>query len=125
VVLVIVGALASKSTNTGPTSSPALVTESTSTPAEPAAPQTFRGNGTANLGTINVPTASTLTWTCPGCSVFGVDAIATSGTASIGVASQNHSDGVTAVEPGTYKSVSVIADEEGSGRGWTITVKAR
>jgi hypothetical protein len=130
VVLVVIGAVASRSTTTGPTSSPALVTDSTaSTPteaaAEPAAPQTFKGNGSENLGVINVPTASTLNWTCQGCSVFGVDGISTSGTGAIAVASQNHSEGVTAVEPGTYKSVSVIADEEESRQGWSITITAR
>jgi hypothetical protein len=134
VVLVIVGVIASavnKSSGSGTTSSPALVAPSTSTPtpapattqeSPPPAPQTFKGNGVENVGTINVSTASTLHWSCPGCSIFSVTGSA-GGGAVIALDSQNHSSGVTAVEPGTYHSVDVQAYAEGGVAGeWTITI---
>jgi hypothetical protein len=84
--------------------------------------KTFTGNGSENLGTINVTTASTLHWSCPGCTVFGINAATSGYTATIGVDSSNHSEGVTAVEPGTYHSVDVISDEGESASGWTIHI---
>jgi hypothetical protein len=132
IVGVIATAVNKSSSNSGTTSSPALVTSSTSTPAAsapattqeapPPEPQTFKGSGTENLGTISVHVASTLHWSCSSCNVFSAAAISTSGTESISVDAPGRTSGVTAVEPGTYHSVEVIANETEAGSGWTITV---
>jgi hypothetical protein len=129
IVLIVIIAVAASagSKSTGPTSSPALVTTPAHTTAAkaapPARPQTFTGSGTENLGTINVPVASTLHWSCPGCSVFSITGQTSSYSQTIAVDSSSSTSGVTAVEPGTYHSVSVISDEGASGgSGWTITI---
>jgi hypothetical protein len=140
IVIGVIAAIAGSkgSTPTGPTNSPQLVTsteaktqETTSTPTEtkeappPERPQTFRGAGTENLGTITVTSPSTLEWTCRGCLVFGVNGATSDYAGTIGIASSNRSSGVTAVEPGTYKSVNVIADEGESNAGWSISIHGR
>lgn len=84
-------------------------------------PGPFSGNGSRSLGTITVPTASTLRWSCSSCEIFGVDGLSESGS-SIAVDSQHHGSGETAVEPGTYKEVKVIVDESESAGGWTIEI---
>jgi hypothetical protein len=44
-------------------------------------------------------------------------------TASIAIDSQNRTEGITAVEPGTYHSVDVQAyGEAGAAGEWTITI---
>jgi hypothetical protein len=132
VVFVVIGVIAgvSKNGGSGTTSSPALVTETESTEATattetaepPARPQTFKGSGIENLGTIAVSVPSTLEWSCSSCDVFSAAAISTSGTDSISVSAPGRTSGVTAVEPGTYKSVEVIANETEAGSGWTIKI---
>jgi hypothetical protein len=102
------------------------ITQSTSTPSTPPAstpaPQTFTGNGVQNLGTISVPVASTLHWSCPECRIFSVTG-ASEGAAVIALDSQKHTSGITAVEPGTYHSVDVQAyGEAGVAGEWTITI---
>ena len=74
--------------------------------------QRFSGNGGKNLGTIKVPTDSTLTWTCDG------DIFSVRGESSLGifVNSQAHS-GDSAVAAGTYTGVLVNAIGN-----WTITI---
>jgi hypothetical protein len=138
-LIIVIGVIAAiagskSSTPTGPTNSPQLVTksasEATSTPtttqeAQPERPQTFTGAGSENLGTISVTSPSTLEWTCRGCLVFGLNGATSDYSATIGIDSSSHSSGVTAVEPGTYKSVSVIADEGETNAGWTIHIHAR
>jgi hypothetical protein len=125
-LIAIIGAASSKGKTSGPTKSPALVSSKAaahSTPAKAKAkPQTFKGAGSENIGTINVPVASTLRWSCASCTVFSADALATDDTSSITVDVQNRTSGSTAVEAGTYKAVSVIADEGEGNSGWTITV---
>ncbi len=121
IIVIIAVAAGSGKSKTSPTSSPALVT----TPAHTtkAKPQVFTGSGTENLGTINVPVASTLHWSCPSCSVFSVTAHTSSYTQTIAVDSSSRTSGVTAVEPGTYGEAQVISDEGASGgSGWTITI---
>jgi hypothetical protein len=124
IIVIAVAASAGKSKSTGPTSSPALVTTSTpetrTSSSPPPAPQVFKGNGDENLGTISVSTPSTLHWSCRSCSVFSV--VGSGGTVYIGVDSQEHTSGVTAVEPGTYHSVGVTVDEGEGSTGWTITI---
>jgi hypothetical protein len=92
----------------------------TSTPSQHA--QTFHGNGVENLGTISVAVPSRLEWSCPECSIFSVTG-SSEGSAVIALDSQKHTTGVTAVEPGSYHSVSVQAYSEGGAAGeWTITI---
>jgi hypothetical protein len=136
IIGVIAAAVNKSSSSSGTTSSPALVTPSTpetksSPPATatqttqttpPPEPQTFKGSGSENLGTISVSVPSTLHWSCSSCNVFGANAISTSGTETITVDAPGRTSGVTAVEPGTYHSVGVIANETEAGSGWTITI---
>lgn len=82
----------------------------------------YSGNGSENLGTITVSQPSTLKWSCSGCLVFAIDGSTPDYSATIGVDSEHHSSGVTAVEPGTYHSVNVTADEGETNEGWTITI---
>jgi hypothetical protein len=130
--VVVVAAIASHIiTSAGTTSSAAHVTtstaaETTSSPgaATPQKPQTFKGSGSENIGTISVSVPSTLRWSCATCNVFGVGALSTHATHTITVDAQGRTGGVTAVEPGTYHSVSVSANEVKAGKGWTIRVTA-
>jgi hypothetical protein len=84
-------------------------------------PGPFSGNGSRSLGTITVPVASTLHWSCSSCEIFGVDGLSENGS-SIAVDSEHHGSGETAVEPATYKEVKVIVDETESAGGWTIEI---
>ncbi len=81
----------------------------------PTSSSSFSGNGEKSLGTINVPTASTLDWTCSGCSAFEVsNNLNDSGT--IGIAS-NAASGGSAIDAGTYHDVQVISDGN-----WTLKI---
>jgi hypothetical protein len=105
-------------TQTGVASAPAppatTVTATTTAPA-PASSSSFSGNGTKSLGTINLPTASTIEWTCSGCSTFGVsNSVNDSGTISIGSSAPS---GSSAVDAGIYHDVQVISDGN-----WTIKI---
>lgn len=113
------------STESGSTQSPALVTQTEvaqTTSVAPQPPQTFKGAGSENLGTIAVTVPSTLHWRCGSCLVFAV--AAAGGTNTIEVDTQNRTSGVTAVEPGVYHSVDITADEGEGNSGWTVTVTA-
>ncbi len=124
---IIAAAVANKST-TGPTSSPALITnstEATTTTSPPSRPQVFRGAGTENLGTLSVATSSTLEWTCRGCTIFVIEGHTNDFSSIIDIDNSDHSSGVSAVEPGTYESVNVAADEGETNAGWTIEVRSR
>lgn len=98
----------------------------TSTASSPARePQTFKGNGVQNLGTINVSAPSTLHWSCADCAIFSITGLSRSGPV-IALDSQKHTSGVTAVEPATYHSVDVQAyGEMGVAGEWTITISPR
>lgn len=127
IIIIAIAASAGSKTSSGTTSSPALVTTPAHTTAAkaapPAKPQTFTGNGTENLGTINVPVASTLHWSCPGCAVFSITGQTSSYAQTIAVDSSSSTSGSSAVEPGTYHGVEVISDEGVSGgSGWTVTI---
>jgi hypothetical protein len=123
----IVGSAAGGASHSGATASPALVTASTqqaaavttaTKPQAPAAPQTFTGNGSENLGTINVPTDSTLTWSEPGGNQTGF-AVSSDLTDNANMISfdQHGLSGKDAVSAGTYHNVSVDADGN-----FTITI---
>jgi hypothetical protein len=122
----VVGAAAGSShKSTGPTSSPALVTTTTGpAPAasKPAAqPQTFKGTGTENIGTVNVSTDSTLRWSCATCSndnfVISNDVVADTNT--IAVNGLDQTNGKTVINAGTYHKVEI--DTEGQDWSFTIT----
>ncbi len=86
--VVVVAAIASHIiTSAGSTSSPAHImtstaAETTSSPgaAIPQKPQTFKGSGSENIGTISVSVPSTLRWSCATCNVFGIGALSTHAT---------------------------------------------
>jgi hypothetical protein len=75
----------------------------------------YSGDGTKNLGTIIISQPSTLHWKAEG-GVFGVTGATSGYEHSIGISSQA-SSGESAVEPGTYKEVNVIATG-----AWSITI---
>ena len=80
--------------------------------------QTFRGNSYQNLGTVNVPSDSVLSWQCPSCTSMEITSDPNSDGNDISVSSQSTSgesaadptSGQAAVAAGTYKSVQVNAD---------------
>jgi hypothetical protein len=74
----------------------------------------FSGNGSKNLGTIHVPTDSTLSWTCDG-DLF----ILQDENYDIFVNSQGHS-GTTVADAGTYKKVDINAIGN-----WTVKISPR
>lgn len=125
--LLVIVAAAGSSSNSGKTSSPALVTTSTPAgasqpPAAPSvAPQRFAGTGAENIGTINVPTQSTLHWSCATCSGgnFIIDNSATD-DGQISVNSLNQTHGVTVIDAGTYHDVSINTE----GQHWSISIRA-
>ena len=123
VAVVVAGcALNSSTSSTGGNvnSAPASSTPATTTQTTPAAPQTFTGNGTENLGTIHVPTDSKLTWQCSGCSIMTIAGAPASVTDlnAIDVLSYA-SSGQSEVAADTYPNVQV-----GSDGSWTITITA-
>jgi hypothetical protein len=88
-------------------------------PQPPARSQSFRGQNSENVGTINVPTQSTLHWSCPGCGGenFIIDnKFEDPGT--IEVNSLDQSSGITVMDAGVYHDVTVT----GTG-AWTFTIK--
>ncbi len=92
------------------------VTATTTAPAPTrVSSSSFSGNGTKSLGTINVPTASTIEWTCSGCSAFGVSNNPSDSGAII--IDSNAASGSSAVDAGTYHDVQVIPDGN-----WTIKI---
>jgi hypothetical protein len=90
-------------------------------PAPVVKPQTFSGVGSENIGTITVPVASTLKWSCPTCASgagnFIIDNSATNAS-QIDVNALRQTSGKTVVNAGTYTDVSI----ETEGGSWTITV---
>jgi hypothetical protein len=101
------------------TSTVTTTTGSSSSPAT-SAPQTFNGSDNQSLGTIHVPAAAQLKWSCPGCgsATFAI----TNSTADpqpLSVQAQDTTSGQSSVPAGTYTSVTVQAT--GS---WSFTLSA-
>jgi hypothetical protein len=89
-----------------------------STATTPAAPQSFNGADTQNLGTIRVASQSLLKWSCAGCLATTFTISNNSNDAStIGVNSQAAANGQTMVDAGTYTDVAVM----GTGP-WSFTI---
>ena len=111
-------------TVTGPTTTVTqTIPAPTSTPPTPTTPggsdNTFTGNGSQSLGTINVPSDSTLTWQCATCTATGM--LITSDLNADGNAInvyQNATSGQSAISAGTYTNVDVNADGP-----FTITIR--
>ncbi len=78
---------------------------------------TFNGNGSQNLGTITVPSDSTLYWQCDSCSSMDISSQTNSDGNSISVSSSATS-GQSPVSAGTYDNVQVTADG-----AFTIAIK--
>lgn len=124
IVLIIAasaGSSSNKSTSTGPTSSPALVTNGT--PAGKPKPhgqtQTFRGTGSENIGTINVPAQSTLRWTCRTCGGQNFQMFNDPADGQlINVNALGPTSGKTVVDVGTYHKVEVNT----GGQEWEIRI---
>jgi hypothetical protein len=78
---------------------------------------TFSSNGSQNLGTITVPSDSTLYWECNSCSSIDISSQTNSDGNSISVSSTATS-GQSPVSAGTYDNVQVSADG-----AFTIAIK--
>ena len=85
----------------------------------PGGHQVFQGTGQQALGTIVVPTDTTISWSCPACAnnnfiinnaQSDVNAIATNGL--------NQTNGVDPLPAGTYHTVVV----DTTGGPWTVTI---
>ena len=99
-------------TNLGTGTQTATAQGATATVPASSGSVSYQGNGEDSLGTITVPSSSTLRWTNDGALIQIND----DGN-GIAVDSEAHK-GTTAVEPGTYENVFVKADGD-----WTITIK--
>ncbi len=81
--------------------------------------QTFHGDGSENIGTVNVASQSTLHWSCPSCAN---DNFAVTNSANdsglIDVNALGPTSGQTVVDAGTYHDVSINTE----GGVWTITI---
>ena len=95
------GATTTTVTNEVTTTLPAETTTVTARAPKPSS-KTYSGNGLKNLGTIEIPTTSTLKWTNDGAlfQIFADDGVLAN--------SQAHS-GDTVLDSGTYTSVKVNA----------------
>jgi hypothetical protein len=98
-----------------------------STPAPSAQPSgptggggngnTFSGDGSQNLGTITVPSDSTLYWQCDSCSSMDISSQTNSDGNSIAISSSATS-GQSPISAGTYNNVQVSTDA-----AFTIAIK--
>lgn len=127
VLFIVIGVIAAAThkTNTGPTRSPALVTGSGNTgssskPKTPAHTQTFKGVGSESIGTINVPTQSTLRWTCASCGgqTNFIISNSFSDNSQIATNASSQTSGQTVVDQGTYHDVQIVTE----GQHWTIRI---
>lgn len=78
---------------------------------------TFSGDGSQNLGTITVPSDSTLYWQCDSCSSMDISSQTNSDGNSIAVSSSATS-GQSPISAGTYDNVQVSTDA-----AFTIAIK--
>lgn len=125
VIAAIAGGSSGKKHASGATHSPALVTTQSAGQAAQHhkavhhKPQTFRGTGTENIGTVAVPVQSTLYWQCSSC---GSDNFVVNNNfnddSTIDVNALNQKSGKTVVDAGTYHDVEIDTE----GQGWTIRI---
>ena len=100
------------------TTGTATSTSSASSSTGPGGAQTFTGTSNQSLGSIHVASASTLKWSCPGCSASSFTITnSSSDPNALGVQSQASTSGQTNVAAGTYTAVAV----QGTGP-WTFTI---
>jgi hypothetical protein len=85
----------------------------------PAHAQVFNGTGQQNLGTINVPTDSTISWNCPTCG--NTNFIINNAQSDANMITTNGLDqtqGVDTLPAGTYHTVVV----DTAGGPWTVAI---
>ncbi|MGA2469229.1 MAG: serine/threonine-protein kinase [Solirubrobacteraceae bacterium] len=82
-----------------------------------AAPQTFSGSGDETLGTVNIPVASTLTWSCATCAGFWLTS--TPRLTWLNVFTTGGTSGTAIVNAGTYPGT---ATQDVLGSHWSITI---
>lgn len=106
-----------RNTTTGGATGPSA--KSANSSAQATKPQTFSGNGSKDIGKLNVPVQSTLHWSCPSCANDNF-AITNSTTDAnlIRVDALGPTSGHAILDAGTYHSVEI--DTEGGA--WTITI---
>jgi hypothetical protein len=99
-----------------PTPAPATTPVPASSPA-----QIFHGTGQQNLGTITVPTDSTISWNCPSCGNTNfIINNAQSDANNITTNGLDQTQGVDTLPAGTYHTVVV----DTTGGPWTVAIGA-
>ena len=85
----------------------------------PSGPQVFHGTGQKSLGTINVPTDTTISWSCPSCGNENfIINNANSDSGTISTNALNQTSGVDPISAGAYHTVVV----DTTSGPWTVTV---
>jgi cytoskeletal protein RodZ len=101
-----------------PASSSRNATTTDNSPAQ-ATPQVFRGSGQQVLGTIVVPTDSTISWNCPNCSNTNfIINNANSDANAIPTNALDQTQGVDTLPAGTYHTVVV----DTTAGPWTVAI---
>jgi hypothetical protein len=107
-------------TASAPSTSVTAASNSTTVASKPAAkPQTFRGVGTENVGTITVSVDSTLRWSCPSCGNANFQILNSDAGSDIAVNGLDQTSGKTLVTEGSYHKVTI--NTEGGAWAFTIT----
>jgi hypothetical protein len=87
-------------------------------PTQPAAKKSFAGVGTEDLGTITVPSDSTLSWSCPSCGSANYQIFNSDPGSLIAVNALDQTNGTTVITCGTYHDVTVNTE----GQQWAFTI---
>jgi hypothetical protein len=94
-------------------------TVSAAAAAKPAPkPQTFRGVGTENLGTITASVDSTLRWSCPSCGSANFQILTSDVGKDIAVNGLDQTSGQTVVTAGSYHGVTINTE----GGSWALRI---
>lgn len=103
-----------------PAPTPAPAPATTPAPA-PARAQIFHGTGQQNLGTMTVPTDTTISWNCPTCGNTNfIINNAQSDANNITTNALDQTQGVDTLPAGTYQTVVV----DTTGGPWTVAIGA-
>lgn len=114
----VVKTVTSTSSSVGPTSTAATAT-TTASSASTTPAQTYTGTGQKLLGTINVSTDTTVSWSCPGCGNTNfIINNAASDSQKIPTNGLNQTSGVDPLPAGAYHTVVV----DTTSGPWSVTI---
>ena len=106
-------------TITSTTTTSITSTKVSTTTALPHPTSSFSGNGSENIGTVNVSQPSELKWSCPSCTSDNFQIGNNPNDSSqITVNALGPTSGQTYLDPGTYHDVSINTE----GGAWTINI---